>query len=164
LRFLLSFVGGKGAVGRQHDGSYGSRLIDPPRAAPAPKESVLRNALDHHPVGLVAAQDVEGLSVLADVQPHVAVEAGGGTPPEDEDVAQGGLLLGNAECQRSTLRLVLDEWTVYNLKMAVLGSSTAVSGADVIQIFDQCSVSGAIKFTGTSDLGPKYEWPPRQKV
>ena len=57
-----------------------------------------------------------------------------------------------------TLRLVLDEWTVDNLKMAVLGSAAVVSGADVIQIFDQSSVSGAIKFTGTNDIGPKYEW------
>jgi len=53
-----------------------------------------------------------------------------------------------------TLRLVLDEWTVDNLKMAVLGSSAVVSDAEVIQIFDQSSVSGAIKFTGTNDIGP----------
>jgi hypothetical protein len=57
-----------------------------------------------------------------------------------------------------TLRLVLDEWTVENLKLAVLGSSATVSGNDVIQIFDQSSVSGAIKFTGTNDIGPRYEW------
>jgi hypothetical protein len=36
-----------------------------------------------------------------------------------------------------TLRLVLDEWTVDNLKMAVLGSSAVVSGAEVIQIFQR---------------------------
>jgi hypothetical protein len=57
-----------------------------------------------------------------------------------------------------TVRLVLDEWSVDNLKLAVLGSSAVVGGADVIQIFDQSSVSGSLKFTGTNDIGPKYEW------
>ncbi len=57
-----------------------------------------------------------------------------------------------------TLRLVLDEWTVENLKLAVLGSSATVSGNDVIQIFDSASVSGSVKFTGTNDIGPRYEW------
>ena len=31
-----------------------------------------------------------------------------------------------------TIRLVLDEWSVENLKLAVLGSSAVVSGAEVI--------------------------------
>ena len=57
-----------------------------------------------------------------------------------------------------TIRLVLDEWSVENLKLAVLGSSAVVGGADVIQIFDESSVSGSLKFTGTNDIGPKYEW------
>ena len=57
-----------------------------------------------------------------------------------------------------TVRLVLDEWSVDNLKLAVLGSSAVVGGADVIQIFDESSVSGSLKFTGTNDIGPKYEW------
>ena len=57
-----------------------------------------------------------------------------------------------------TIRLVLDEWSVENLKLAVLGSSAVVSGAEVIQIFDESSVSGSLKFTGTNDIGPKYEW------
>ncbi len=57
-----------------------------------------------------------------------------------------------------TLRLVLDEWTVDNLSLALLGSVAEVSGKDVIQIFNQNAVSGSVKFTGTNEIGPKYEW------
>ena len=103
LVFSLCFVGGKDAAGRQHDGSHASRLVDPPRAAPDPEESVLRDALDHDAVGLVAAEDVEGLGVLTDIEPHVAIEAGGRAPPEDEDVAKRGFLLGHAEGQPSLM-------------------------------------------------------------
>ena len=31
---------------------------------------------------------MEGLGVLADIEPHVAIEAGGGASPEDEDIAK----------------------------------------------------------------------------
>ena len=59
----------------------------------------------------------------------------------------------------ATLRMVLDEWTVDNLKKAVLGSSAQdSSGNDVIQIFNESSVAGSVKFSGTNDVGPKYEW------
>ena len=57
-----------------------------------------------------------------------------------------------------TLRLVLDEWTPENLAIALLGSSADVAGKTVVQIFDQSSVAGSIKFTGANDIGPKYEW------
>ena len=103
LVFSLCFVGGKDAAGRQHDGSHASRLVDPPRAAPGPEEAVLRDALDHHAVGLVAAESVEGLRILADIEAHVAVEAGGGPTPKDDDVAKRGFLLGNPEGQPSLM-------------------------------------------------------------
>lgn len=55
-----------------------------------------------------------------------------------------------------TIRLVLDEWSPENLKLAVLGSAGTVSGT--INIFDADSVRCEIKVTGTNDVGPKYEW------
>jgi hypothetical protein len=58
-----------------------------------------------------------------------------------------------------TLRLVLDEWSIENLKLAVLGSSALNSaGANVIQIFDQNSIKGSVKFVNTNDVGPQYEY------
>lgn len=57
-----------------------------------------------------------------------------------------------------TLRMVLDEWSVDNLKLALLGSSATVLGKEVIQIFDNAAVACQIKFTGNNDVGPKYEW------
>ena len=50
-----------------------------------------------------------------------------------------------------TLRLVLDEWTVDNLKMAVLASSAVVSGADVI-ITLRCVSSSLQSRTQTSQI------------
>ena len=56
------------------------------------------------------------------------------------------------------VKLVLEEWNADNLALAVLGTVTTVGGDSVIDIFGSDSVSGMLKFTGTNDVGPKYEW------
>lgn len=59
-----------------------------------------------------------------------------------------------------TLRMVMDEITTKNLSMAVLGgdATTNSEGREVIEIFAENAVSGEVKFTGTNEVGPRYEW------
>jgi hypothetical protein len=56
-----------------------------------------------------------------------------------------------------TVRMVMEEFNADNLAMMLLGTVTDVSG-DVkqIDIFAVNSVKGALKFTGTNDVGPKW--------
>lgn len=58
-----------------------------------------------------------------------------------------------------TLRLVLDEWTAANLALALLGTVTELEspdGAVVIDIFDNNTVAGELKFVATNEVGPKW--------
>ena len=57
-----------------------------------------------------------------------------------------------------TVRLVLDEWTRDNIALAVLGTNAIVGGQSITEIFDSNAIKGALKFTGTNEVGPKYEW------
>lgn len=56
------------------------------------------------------------------------------------------------------VKLVLEEFTPDNLALAVLGTVTTANGDSTIDIFGSDSVTGMLKFTGTNDVGPKYEW------
>jgi len=57
-----------------------------------------------------------------------------------------------------TVHLVLDEWTPSNLAIALLGDqATDVDGNIVIDIFSSNAVSGVLKFTGSNEIGPRYE-------
>jgi len=56
-----------------------------------------------------------------------------------------------------TLRIVLDELTVENLNMLLLGG-TVTTNTDLsnsFQIFAESEITGAITFTGTNDVGNK---------
>lgn len=59
----------------------------------------------------------------------------------------------------ATVRLVMEEWNAQNMALALLGEiSTDSSGAEVIEIFASNAISGQLKFTGTNEVGPRYEW------
>lgn len=51
-----------------------------------------------------------------------------------------------------TLRIVLDEITIENLALLMLGSTP---GGGSFEIFAEAEVTGAISFTGTNDVGNK---------
>lgn len=58
------------------------------------------------------------------------------------------------------LRLVLDEWNVDNLAMALMSTPvTAVGPPEVttIDIFADSALAGAISFQGTNEVGAKYD-------
>lgn len=61
--------------------------------------------------------------------------------------------------KKGTIRMVMEEWNVRNLAIALLGEvSQDTEGNSVIEIFASNAVSGALKFTGSNEVGPKFEW------
>lgn len=55
-------------------------------------------------------------------------------------------------------RIVMDEWDINNLALALLGDVSQDSdGNDVIDIFSVNSVKGALKFVGANEVGPKFQ-------
>lgn len=56
-----------------------------------------------------------------------------------------------------TGRMVLDEITVENLQMALLGGTSAVNSAgnSAFGIYENSDITGALTFTGTNDIGNK---------
>ena len=59
-----------------------------------------------------------------------------------------------------TLRVVMEELTAENMRIALLGNAiSAESGGDQeIEIFGSSSITAEVKFIGTNDVGPKYEY------
>lgn len=55
--------------------------------------------------------------------------------------------------KKLSLRMVMDEWSEANLRLAILGPT---SGA--IDIFSEAEREGDVVITGTNDVGIKYEW------
>lgn len=61
--------------------------------------------------------------------------------------------------KKATVRISMDEWSVDNLALAMLGEiSQNTEGQNVISIFSTNSISGELKFVSTNEVGPKYEW------
>lgn len=61
--------------------------------------------------------------------------------------------------KKGTLKVSTDEWTIANLARAVLGAATSDSdGRGVIDIFSENAISGEVKFIGTNEVGPRYQW------
>lgn len=57
-----------------------------------------------------------------------------------------------------TIKMVMEEWTAENLAMALIGAhSINSSGLDEIDIFSEEQVSGKLRFTGTNEVGPKWQ-------
>lgn len=60
--------------------------------------------------------------------------------------------------KKASVTLTLEEWTPENLALILLGSITQnTDGRDVIEIFSENAISGSIRFTGTNEVGPRYE-------
>lgn len=58
-----------------------------------------------------------------------------------------------------TLKLVMEEWTLQNLRIALLGAMGVDStGKGTIDIFSGNAVSAQVKFTGTNEVGTQFEW------
>lgn len=51
------------------------------------------------------------------------------------------------------VRMVMEEWTLENLALAVLGTISS----SVIDIFAASEIKGQLKFVGSNDVGRKYE-------
>lgn len=59
----------------------------------------------------------------------------------------------------ASVKLTLDEWSAANLALALLGEiDTNTAGQEVIDIFAASSIQGELKFTGTNDVGARFEW------
>jgi hypothetical protein len=56
----------------------------------------------------------------------------------------------------ATLRMVLEEWSPENLMLALLGSEDDTIGG-LYHIFTENAIEGAVKLTGSNEIGPKYE-------
>lgn len=57
-----------------------------------------------------------------------------------------------------TIRLQMEEWNPENMAIALLGEQSVNSGGEAeIDIFSENAVSGVLKFTGTNEVGPKWE-------
>lgn len=63
-----------------------------------------------------------------------------------------------------TLRIVMEELTAENMRIALLGNAISLqSGGDQeIEIFGSSSITTEVKFIGTNDIGPKWEYYFRQ--
>lgn len=53
------------------------------------------------------------------------------------------------------LRIVLDEWTEDNVRLALMGSTNNTDGT--FGIFQESEITGAIIFTGTNDIGSQVD-------
>lgn len=61
----------------------------------------------------------------------------------------------------ATINLTLEEWTIENLQLALLGDQPEqVSSANnkVFNIFAANQISGELRFVGTNDVGPRFQW------
>ena len=66
--------------------------------------------------------------------------------------------------KKGTLRIVFEELTAENMRLALLGSaiSEQSSGDQEIEIFGASQITTEVKFIGTNDYGPKWEYYFRQ--
>jgi hypothetical protein len=55
--------------------------------------------------------------------------------------------------QKLTLRIVMDEWSEHNVRLAVMGPA-----AGTINLFSEPEREGTIVITGTNDVGQQYDW------
>lgn len=61
--------------------------------------------------------------------------------------------------KKATLRVVMEEMTAENLRIALLGTLSAGSGGDQeIDIFSESQISAEVWFDGENDIGPKWNY------
>ena len=53
----------------------------------------------------------------------------------------------------ASVRLILEEWTEDNLRLALMGGA----GAGTFNIFEATEIRGSLLFTGTNDVGPQID-------
>jgi hypothetical protein len=56
--------------------------------------------------------------------------------------------------QSVSVRMVLEEWTIDNLQLALMGGAITT---DTFDIFAVSELRGQINFTGTNDIGPQID-------
>lgn len=60
--------------------------------------------------------------------------------------------------KKGTLKMTMEEWTARNVALALLGTiGVDGQGREVIDIFAANSIAAEVKFTGTNQIGPKWE-------
>ena len=58
-----------------------------------------------------------------------------------------------------SLKVVMEEWTAQNLALALMGAvSTNSAAQQEIDIFSENTITAKVKFTGTNEVGPKWEY------
>lgn len=58
--------------------------------------------------------------------------------------------------KKGTVKLTMEEITAHNFALMVLGAvNEAAVGGPEVEIFSEGTVTGALRFTGTNDIGPK---------
>lgn len=60
--------------------------------------------------------------------------------------------------RKGTLTIVLDEITVENLDLALMGTTTGTAGSREIEIFSAAQVDAQVKLEGTNDVGNQFDW------
>ena len=58
----------------------------------------------------------------------------------------------------ASLRIVMEEWTARNLQLALLGAIDDSQPQVTIDIFSLSSIQAQVKFEGTNDQGPKWNF------
>lgn len=59
--------------------------------------------------------------------------------------------------KKSSLKFVMEEFTPHNVGLMLLGAvDEAAVGGPEVDIFSESLVTGAFKFVGTNDIGPKW--------
>lgn len=57
------------------------------------------------------------------------------------------------------LKITMEEFTLANLRLAVMGAiDTDSAGQQRVSILSETAIEGEVKFTGTNDIGQKFEW------
>lgn len=57
-----------------------------------------------------------------------------------------------------TIKMQMDEFTTQNMALALMGSTSVnSSGNDEIDIFSENTITAKVRFTGTNEVGPKWQ-------
>lgn len=58
--------------------------------------------------------------------------------------------------KKSTVKITMDEFTAKNIGLMVMGTvDEAAVGGPEIELFSEAAITGALRFTGTNDVGPR---------
>lgn len=60
--------------------------------------------------------------------------------------------------KKATVKVTLEEWTPRNVALALLGKlGVDAQGRDEVEIFGENAIGGSLRFTGTNEVGPKWQ-------